>query len=600
MRRGRLHVIVPAVVGTVALAIVIVLLLRGLNGASGGASSPLAAVRELAVAVERKDTAAAISLVDPGEARTLGTLYEKTRIEARSGSGDGSGSPSGVGTSHVSIKGLTLDAQRMGRGVARVRIDGGRLDGALDAVGLPASLGARSGSRSSTNLARASGPDGAGLFLMVREDDGRWYISPTLTILQYVDEIDALAAPDFSTLEEGGQSHPPTTTKRLMSELAGAVSASDVSGTIALIAGSEASALRPYEVALQELVDRIEGSLHASMRDLQFTETNLGSGLVRLNLLHAGFHLRVNSDSAPFVESVAVDGTLNGPCVSVTSGGKGGCFSKMRRLLGVDDFFLVAERTEGGLRLAPIATVLEYAHLLLNRLEGPGVRRLLGEVHGEAPVAELKPGVEVHGRLNSAGYASLAYDAGARGLLAIDSGRNIAVLAPDGRPLLPLACPDRSRLYRLGSAGRYQVVLSTNEYEPGTYSAIAEPVMPSSVKLPSKVSGSIGDGARIAALSFAMPGEGVTFETTSAVSSQIVGSHEGLFNGCGWAGMEDGLGLGSLFEPRPSGFEPIYDPEAGNGSTSKFGGGGDYYLVVSGGAGSSFSGRLVTGAEGYE
>jgi zinc-ribbon domain len=379
------RILVPVGIGAVALVVVVVLLAKGLSGASGGADSPTAAVEQLAAAARVEDPAAAIALIDPDEARSLGTVYGKIRDALR---------PSGViqstGTvrgTHVAIQGLQLNAEQLSSDVAKVTISGGTLSAAVQASVLPAVFGVNRDSESRTDLGSSSGPGGAGLFLMIRKQEGRWYISPTLTVLQYIVELHGLAQPDFSTLDsrneaEGGASSPG----QLASALAQAVSGSNVNGVLSLASEREASAVQPYSAALQELVGRAGGSLQVQVSAPQFTETPLDSGLVRLNLVHAGFNVSIDGDES----SQTIDGTLNGPCVNASKTTDTGtsssnkCFSHIHSLLGVGNYFVVAEHAAGGLRLAPIATVLEYARLLVNHLGSTGIRRLLGTVTQEA------------------------------------------------------------------------------------------------------------------------------------------------------------------------------------------------------------------------
>jgi hypothetical protein len=594
---ARTRLLVPAAVGAVALLAVIVLLVRGLSGAGGGASSPTAAVRQLARATEVEDPAAAIALIDPGEARTLSALYTEASKDLHGAGAVSSGTV--LAGTHVAFSGLRLSEERLGTDVAKVRIAGGTLAGTLRAIGLPAALGALQDSRSTTDLADAPGPDGAGLFLMARKEDGRWYVSPMLTVLQYIVEIHHLAAPDFAALEGSAQTGQETSSPgRLEEALAQAISDSDVAGILNLISNREASAVRPYSAALQELLSRADASVRLSVSAPQFDETQLNGNLVRLDLLHTDFGLTISDDEG----SGEVSGSINGTCVNdsvdfdgVLSGsdGSGGCVSHMHKLFGVDDFFVVAERTGAGLRLAPIATMLEYIRRLFDQLGSTGVRRLLGTAANEAPAGELAPGVQLGGRLNTAGYVVLSYHARTPGLLAIDSNREIAMLAPGGRAVQPLACPDNSQLYSLPSAGTYRVAIAAHSYEAGGYRVVAEPVQASQASVPGGVSGSVGDAGRIAVLSFQMPPNGVTFESESPVYSTIVGPVGGGEDVCYAPGAAQVLGPASLLEP-PASDEESFSPVEGDGSTSEeaFQGAGRYYLVVSGPSGTKFSGTL--------
>ncbi len=672
-----LRVLLPACVGAVALVVVVVLLVKGLTGASGGAGSPTAAIRQLAAAAQADDPAAAIALVDPGEARTLGTLYTQARDAVRASGADGASGGALSGT-HVSIHGLQLHEEQLGSGVARVRITGGKIEAALQAVALPAALGAISDSHSATNLADAPGPGGLGLFLMTRKQEGRWYISPTLTVMQYIVETNHLAPPDFAALEtpgavghgereadrsatdasfatgggsaggaaaadgassaangagagaaasaadtSGGEGATDTASPaQLAEQLAQAISSSDVSGVLGLISEREASALRPYSAALQELVSRAGGSLQFQVTAPQFSETPLSGNLVRLNILHTGFSLGATGDESSFSDGESsdeennsggaggergIDGTLNGPCLQASELATGeassasGCFARMSQLLGVEDFFVVAERASGGLRLAPLATFMEYARLLVKQLGGAGVSRLSGTAAQQAPAGTLAAGTRTSGRLNAAGYTVLAYHASAAELLALESNQGVALLEPDGRPALPLACPDGNELYRLGSAGTYRVVLAATHYQPAGFSVLAEPIHASSVGVPSNVSGSVGNGARIVALALAIPPSGASLTTTSSVYSQFVGPNGNPENLCGGSNLAAVLGPESLLHP-PAVVQPSSpSPGIGNASSvSESAPPGHDYLVISGPPGTHFNGTVSPTSGGAE
>jgi hypothetical protein len=593
MSGRRVRIFLPVGIGVVALVIVVVLLAKGLSGASGGANSPTAAVQQLAAAAQVEDPAAAIALVNPGEARTLGALYGKVRDAVRSsGAVKSTGAVAGT---HVAIQNLQLNEEQLSSDVAKVTITGGALSAAVKAAGLPVVLGVGGDSGSTTDLGSARGPDGAGLFLMTRKEEGRWYISPTLTALQYIVQIHGLAEPDFSTLEtpsaagQGGASPG-----KLASELAQAVSGSNVNGVLGLASDREASAVRPYSAALQELVGRAGGSLQAQVSAPQFTETSLESGLVRLNLLDADFNLSLDGDES----SQTIDGTLNGPCLNTSkttdtgTSSSNDCFSRMRKLLGVDNYFIVAERAAGGLRLAPIATVLEYARLLVDHLGSAGVRRLLGAVTQEAPSGELASSSSVSGRLNPAGYTVLAYHAPKPGLLALYSDQRTAIMEPNGHAAQPLACDAESELFQLRSSGDYRVLLAAPSYQAGPYHVAAEPVSAREISVPSRVSGSVGEAGRMAVFSFDLPSTGASFRSSSLVESSIVSAESGNEISCFPVQSELSEMFGSSALIHPNGNERAGYPPPGFASQFPTTGSGRYYLVISGAPRVRFSGSL--------
>lgn len=599
-RERRWGFVLSLALGALVLVAVALLLLNGLSGGSGGASDPEAAVREMASALQKRDLAAAIALVDPDETGTLTELYETVKDDLSGAHGASSG---GGGESGPELSGLRMHEEKMGSEVVKVSIEGGQIHGSLPAGTLPGGI-PHTDKSVDFDFGEAYGPGGEGMYVMTREVDGRWYVSPEMTALQYLVDEDELAAPDFGPgARSPGSAKATDTPEKLLTGLAEAVEVRDVSQLLDLVSNEEASAVRPYRAALQELLSEVSGSLELEVTDSDFTEHDLGGGLVRLDLTHAAADAYVASEYSGTQASL----TLNGFCVNVITsegGSSNSCDTQVHRLFGVSDFFVVARREDGGLRLAPVATLLEYSRLLTDQLGSEGVRRATGSVGG-GDGGELSSGSTVSGKLNDAGYAMLSYDNSQSGLLGIEADQYLALLDGSGAMVEPVACPNGVQVYALDEPGTYHVVVGSGDYRSGSYSLTAERLQARSTDVSEEVSGTIGDGVRVAAFALKNGGrrelglEELEFHTGAAVESEIAAEDDGHEYCAGYfqGDVQQVFGPLSLFEPLPA-FEPPSAPERG------YGGAWDYYLYsplqtylfVAGSSGTRFAGHFSKGS----
>lgn len=567
--------------GVIAIIAVIAVLLGGMGG-SGGAKSPVAAVQSLAAALDREDLAAALATIAPDEARDVADLYDELRKDA----GGGVRPEGGIAGAKVSVTDLRLVSDDLGHGVAKVRATAGRLSAAMEEAAVPSAIVPRTDDTATMTL------DGErDEYVMARRQDGAWFVSPLLTVLQQIVEYADLPQPDFSLLDEADdESAGASTPQELMSSLAEAMSEKNVDGLLDLLSDRELGVVRPYRAAAQQLVGRISASVEVTVPNTDIEERSLGAGLVRLDIKHASASVKASTED----DYAEVSVRLNGLCAEVRGSETfDGCDTVANRVLGINDAFVVAEKTGGRLRLAPIATAKAYLDTFREHIGSNGIKRVLGTVAGGGAGATLTSGASATGRLNDAGYAVHAYNGRAGELVAIDTDRAAMMVAPGGAPIPALGCQYGTALFKLPTAGTYKVVVSGARYKPGSYRIVAERVTATDAPFPGTVSGTVGDGARVVVFKFDKPEGYVQFDTSSRIGSMIEDPDDDYPQYDCRGGSS--IGPASLFaedddEPRS---EPPRTYDFGTGSYDTDAA-GERLLIVVGDPGTRFSGALTT------
>lgn len=214
--RSRMGLTVGAV-GVVMLLLVGLVVIRGVNGQSAGSSSPENLVDQLKSALNKKDPAAAIALLDPSEVPALGDLYKTTVEKVRSG--QDVDVPKSFDALKVQVSGVShtttyLDQQHQ---YAKVSFQSGVLDWSTEPSKLPDGVKRRmtengeslpqpeSGSTSTSDLSVYNDSNEViDPFLVLVKEDGRWYISVSLTIAQYAVEVGDLPAGQFDNTPQPG------------------------------------------------------------------------------------------------------------------------------------------------------------------------------------------------------------------------------------------------------------------------------------------------------------------------------------------------------------------------------------------------------------
>ena len=199
-RRSRYGTVVAAF-GIAALLGVGMLAITSIFG-NGGASSPEGAVRQLADAVSHKDPLAAVDVLSPTEIRSARqTVNDATNRAADLKIVDDASQPlAGV---DLSVDNLKLSTQTLADGYAKVTITGGDITASTHTAAMSKLL--QSAIKNSGNapgkvdLARLASDSNLPTFVMTVRHDGRWYVSPAYTALEYAREADGGPPAEFGS-----------------------------------------------------------------------------------------------------------------------------------------------------------------------------------------------------------------------------------------------------------------------------------------------------------------------------------------------------------------------------------------------------------------
>jgi hypothetical protein len=190
-----------AAAGVTSLLLVGMLAISAIVG-NGGASSPEAAVRQLADAMSHEDPLAAADVLAPNEVRSLhGSLSAAAKKAQELALVDAASAPlTGV---DFSVDNLSLTTTTLGDGYAKVTVDGGSLSASTSKAKFSALMQKvlREGGDNSAQIDLATMLQDRSLpsFVVAVKDGGSWYVSAAYTALEYFREYNNLPAADFGS-----------------------------------------------------------------------------------------------------------------------------------------------------------------------------------------------------------------------------------------------------------------------------------------------------------------------------------------------------------------------------------------------------------------
>lgn len=503
---------IGAIAGALALMAVIgVIAFRAFTGATGGAGSPEAAVRNLADAVSKEDAPAALTLLPPGEVRSLKSVFEKATSKASKAGLVRAANP--FGGFDLTITDLRLDVQKLAKDVSKVTVQAGRIGYAVD------EKAALTPVQSVLAQAREDADGGAGwgkgevslaptrdrtaLVLMTVRQNGRWYVSPTYTALETWRENSGLPGANFS-LDLSKVTTGSKSPEGAFNDFSAAVQAFDSNRLIDLLSPDElGGAARRYRQAIQvgtgEFFSDLKSEVTFRVNDSHPVVQNKHGGSAEVAISSASGVTSSGGDSARW--------SLEGTCLNVISSGdrSNQCRAELDAESGVSElanatpnFFVSITSYHGRWYISPVQTVLRYVQLMVDKLTDRQVLAMFDLRQFAKPDGALAAGASVKGTLNRGQYGVYTFDVATPGpVLACTNGgsadTNVSayVYRPSGRP----ADEVTGGIYIADQGGSYRVVLRSYESSrPEAFDVAVKPLPFQDVNVPGDATGSVGTG----------------------------------------------------------------------------------------------------------
>ncbi|MGH3026511.1 MAG: hypothetical protein ACRDLR_08710, partial [Gaiellaceae bacterium] len=232
----------------------------------------------------------------------------------------------------------------------------------------------------------------------VVEEDGRWYVSPTTTILEDFRRAVGLPEPDFNepTPLDGGAASP----KEVLSGLASAIQNHDLRRAAGFISSKDVPGISYYYGSFAAQLDLLLRFVETKVSDVDVSVEPMSNGLQKVVVLGFSASLRAPGGAGGSVHYTS-------GCVTTPASDEPSCsFGDMlQRFLGVDQPFVVVEKNSGKWQISPVATMLEYLRIFLTG-GGMNAAYLRFGIPAFSPVvATLRVDSATTVKVNDAGYA---------------------------------------------------------------------------------------------------------------------------------------------------------------------------------------------------
>ncbi len=367
------------------------------DSASQGAGSPKAAVEQLAAAINAEDFAAAIDALAPDEVDGLQPLIDAFRTQAQQEGIQGLAKGEGL---DLQLTATTLNETSLGDDAVLVGVDGTI---AVSTDGMDGPLGGLIGEGQSESF---------DVDLVVIRLNGGWYVSPALTLGNYIVQDADLPAGNFDVIDTPSPVVRPSSPAEAVEQFTAAIATQDLDVLVDVMGTGEARFLRVFRDAADELL--AERNFSVSVDEVLASNAPGGASLERLRL-----------------SVVAPDGTMHiarytAGCLSVDDDDRDCPLDDdVQERLGITEADLVFQvvQSGGNLRVSMMRSITALAGKAVDNISRSDVLSTFGLEVFDDPVL-VEPGTPTKGTIGDAGYALYEFQAAAGVEYSVSVGDN--------------------------------------------------------------------------------------------------------------------------------------------------------------------------------
>ncbi|WP_235738915.1 hypothetical protein [Nocardioides alcanivorans] len=337
-------------------------------------------MREVLAAAEDQDPIAALGMINPGESRGADEVWEalhqrleRAGVTTKDGVFDAAG---------VSFEDVELEVDEVADHVAKVHLREGTVKLSLEADDFPkafdrlaAEARAELGDSWTETYDIAELADEMrsydweddeqtrmGLFVMVIEVDGRWYVSPTATWTEYAAHQIFGRGGDWSAYDEGVDRDPvggerPEEALRAFAEVA---NSDDLEALLDGLPHGQGDLFRPFVGLVEEELARYGAGFDIELRDQTVRAGDEDDGLVRLDIDRIELGVTGVEDGDPYRNAVGLDGSC-GWAEAYDGSRADGCVPTwLTQVSGIDNAFVMVRETDDVWQIDLFATAVAW------------------------------------------------------------------------------------------------------------------------------------------------------------------------------------------------------------------------------------------------
>ncbi|MCC9178299.1 hypothetical protein [Arthrobacter sp. zg-Y750] len=392
------------------------------NIVRGGAGSPEAAADKLLESIESKDVVSLVGLVPPNEREPLQRLQEHVEEKMdefgiqdamdKVGRGEEENEDEltfdGVDITFTDVAPEITEIDentaliKYTEGEVRVQMDPDATNGQLRSL-LDASGDAGEEKIDETTKLSELGPDGSALTLVATKRDGSWYISPTYSVVEMVNQSEDYghgSVPDSA----GGSNSPAEAAQAMVESLPEVMDKGSVEPLAGTLSVHEGGLLYLYGEMFDSVLEGVAGE-ELNVSDVRFsegeTDGDRASAVVENITLESGYGDEIT------VTKDCIEGETDSDSFCLSGSGYSSNASP-EMFGGVKEFSLTTVKEDGKWRVSMEDTVVDWMIRWSDSLTREQALALMQLASSEDPSGDIVPDEATEVEFNSAGYAVLS------------------------------------------------------------------------------------------------------------------------------------------------------------------------------------------------